>query len=137
MTLNEAIEILRKHNNWRRGDDSIPETNPTTLGLAIDTIIKDFDEGYFQTDVFLKPGNKFNTAPDKHLLSIDNLKGKQATEKQPFKITVTQFDMTVTIEKEDSVHDVYEYRQMLMAITTALGYDFDTINEIFKDPYNE
>lgn len=72
MTLNEAIEILRKHNNWRRGDDSIPETNPTTLGLAIDTIIKDFDEGYFQTDVFLKPGNKFDPDLDKYLFSDDS-----------------------------------------------------------------
>lgn len=76
MTLKEAIEVLRRHNKWRRGDDSIPMTNPTKLGLAIDTIIKDFDEGYFQTDVFLKPGNKFDPDLDKHLFADEELKEK-------------------------------------------------------------
>lgn len=73
MTLKDAIEILRKHNKWRRGDDSVPETNPNTLGLAIDTIIKDFDEGYFQTDVFLKHDIKYDPDLDKYLFS-DNSK---------------------------------------------------------------
>lgn len=72
MTLKEAIEVLRRHNKWRRGDDSVPETNPTTLGLAIDTIIKDFDEGYFTTDVFLKPENKYDPVLDKYLFSDDS-----------------------------------------------------------------
>ena len=57
-------------------------------------------------------------------------------EKQPFKISVTHFDKTITIEKEDSVVDAYEYREMLVAITTALGFHKDTIKEIFKKPYN-
>ena len=47
MTLKEAIGVLRRHNRWRRGDDSIPETNPTTLGLAIDTIVFTYEDGFF------------------------------------------------------------------------------------------
>ena len=43
MTVKEAIEILRKHNKWRRGDDSVPMTNPKLLGQAIDTIIVFFE----------------------------------------------------------------------------------------------
>lgn len=43
MTLKDAIEVLRRHNKWRRGDDSVPETNPKLLGEAIDTVIKKFD----------------------------------------------------------------------------------------------
>lgn len=41
MKVEEALEILKKHNEWRR-DDSVPNSkemvNPTTLGIAIDTI---------------------------------------------------------------------------------------------------
>ena len=47
MTLKEAIEVLRMHNRWRRGDDSIPMTNPTKLGLAIDTIVFTHEDGFF------------------------------------------------------------------------------------------
>ena len=39
MTLPEAIKILKEHNEWRRGDDS-EMINPTTLGIAIDLIVK-------------------------------------------------------------------------------------------------
>lgn len=39
MTLKEAIQILKTHNEWRRGADIEP-TCPTKLSLAIDIIIK-------------------------------------------------------------------------------------------------
>jgi hypothetical protein len=39
MRLIEAAEILERHNNWRRGDDS-PQGNPTEIGLAIDIVLK-------------------------------------------------------------------------------------------------
>ena len=39
MKVSEAIEILRQHNLWRRGAD-IPMENPTTLGIAIDTVVE-------------------------------------------------------------------------------------------------
>lgn len=46
MEINEAIEVLRKHNEWRRYDgeiDKSPEmTDPVTLGKAIDTVVKHF-----------------------------------------------------------------------------------------------
>lgn len=32
----EALELLLRHNRWRRGDDSIEMANPTAIGLAID-----------------------------------------------------------------------------------------------------
>lgn len=35
-----AIDILKKHNKWRRGDDSIEPTDPTELGNAIDVVVK-------------------------------------------------------------------------------------------------
>lgn len=37
--IKQAIEILEIHNKWRRGDDTIPMTNPTELGIAIDVIV--------------------------------------------------------------------------------------------------
>lgn len=42
MTIKKAIEILEKHNKWRR-DNSVPNKNtmadPTELGIAIDTVV--------------------------------------------------------------------------------------------------
>jgi len=38
MQLKEAIEILQKHNEWRRGSEIEP-TDPKLLGIAIDTVI--------------------------------------------------------------------------------------------------
>lgn len=41
MTLPEAIEILKEHNEWRRGANlDIKMVDPTALGIAIDLIIK-------------------------------------------------------------------------------------------------
>jgi len=43
MKLKEAVEILEKHNKWRR-DNSIPGkyemANPKELGIAIDTVVR-------------------------------------------------------------------------------------------------
>lgn len=39
MTLPQAIQILKDHNKWRRGDNTIPMTNAIHLGDAIDTVI--------------------------------------------------------------------------------------------------
>jgi hypothetical protein len=38
MTTTQAIEILRQHNQWRRGSDDVPPTDPTLLGNAIDVV---------------------------------------------------------------------------------------------------
>tara|TARA_R110002073_G_scaffold25008_3_gene83505 strand:- start:545 stop:790 length:246 start_codon:yes stop_codon:yes gene_type:complete len=40
MNIKQAIGILQTHNKWRRGCDIEPMTNPTTLGIAIDTVIE-------------------------------------------------------------------------------------------------
>lgn len=36
MTEREALELLKKHNRWRRGDDSLKMADPRAIGLAID-----------------------------------------------------------------------------------------------------
>ena len=41
MTLQEAVAILKAHNEWRRGGEG-PMTDPTELGIAIDTVVDDF-----------------------------------------------------------------------------------------------
>ncbi len=50
MKLEKAVQILKKHNKWRRGGDIKP-TNPKELGVAIDTIVNWFD---LKDDVLLK-----------------------------------------------------------------------------------
>jgi hypothetical protein len=44
MSEKEAIIILIQHNDWRRGNDDLPMTDPKLLGIAIDTIIKAWKE---------------------------------------------------------------------------------------------
>ena len=39
--IKKAVNILEKHNKWRRGDESIDMENPIVLGKAIDLIIKE------------------------------------------------------------------------------------------------
>lgn len=41
MKLQEAVAILKAHNEWRRGGEG-PMTDPTELGIAIDTVVDDF-----------------------------------------------------------------------------------------------
>lgn len=36
MTEREALELLQRHNCWRRGDDSVEMEDPRALGIAID-----------------------------------------------------------------------------------------------------
>jgi len=40
MTLTDCIELLTKHNKWRRGDDSHEMVDVTELGIAIDFAIE-------------------------------------------------------------------------------------------------
>ncbi len=53
MTVQEAIQILKEHNKWRRGNEDIPGqmTNPTELGVAIDTVVNH----YKNVDVNINP----------------------------------------------------------------------------------
>jgi hypothetical protein len=44
MKLHEAIEILKKHNEWRRNDENSEATNPTDLGIAIDVIVEHYQK---------------------------------------------------------------------------------------------
>lgn len=38
----ETLEVLKRHNKWRRGAD-VQETDPKTLGLALDAVISYVD----------------------------------------------------------------------------------------------
>ena len=44
MTTQQAVQILEQHNKWRRADEMMEMTNPKTLGIAIDTIVKYFKQ---------------------------------------------------------------------------------------------
>ena len=37
ITIQDHINVLRAHNEWRRGGDG-PMTNPTALGIAIEAV---------------------------------------------------------------------------------------------------
>ena len=43
MELEEAIGILKDHNIWRRGSEDVEMTNPKELGIAIDTVVNNYE----------------------------------------------------------------------------------------------
>lgn len=44
MKLTESIQVLKNHNKWRRGeDDTLEMTDPKKLGIAIDTVVNEFE----------------------------------------------------------------------------------------------
>jgi len=43
MKLEEAIKILKEHNIWRRGAEDVKMTNPKELGIAIDTVVSNYE----------------------------------------------------------------------------------------------
>ena len=55
------------------------------------------------------------------------------TKKGAFRITVSQYGTTVTIEKDHADIDIYEYREMAIAIALALGWTRESIDGIFKN----
>ncbi|MDA3778801.1 MAG: hypothetical protein PF487_00975 [Bacteroidales bacterium] len=46
MYIEKAIEVLEKHNEWRKGDEDIKMAHPTVLGMAIDIIVSNFKNSY-------------------------------------------------------------------------------------------
>mgnify|MGYP000276727539 CR=1 FL=1 len=40
MTTEKALDILERHNLWRRGADYVDATDPRLLGMALDKAIK-------------------------------------------------------------------------------------------------
>lgn len=44
MKTKEAIMLLEKHNKWRRGDDSVIQSAPRKLGVAIDVVVGEFNQ---------------------------------------------------------------------------------------------
>ncbi len=64
MTVKQAIKVLKKHNNWRRGgraSQQDPMGNPTELGKALDVLLivaKDYTTIYNMDKVDIKPVKK-------------------------------------------------------------------------------
>ncbi len=79
MTLKEAIELLQKHQQWRRGAD-IDMQNPTQLGIAIDILIeealKNFVDNVTRIEVIDENGVQIQIQDDGRTLKlfIDNEK---------------------------------------------------------------
>mgnify|MGYP001550912537 FL=1 len=57
----------------------------------------------------------------------------EKTKNPAFQITVSQYGTTVTIEKDRADIDIYEYREMAIAIALALGWSQESIDGIFKN----
>jgi hypothetical protein len=72
MTKQEIIEGLKTYNKWRRGDETIPQPNPTELGILIDQAIKELKKPKFTIEQILKAGEdgEINHFETKHICNI-------------------------------------------------------------------
>jgi hypothetical protein len=43
MNVKIAVQLLKRHNKWRRGDEKIMMVNPETLGKAIDSVVNELE----------------------------------------------------------------------------------------------
>lgn len=43
MTTTQAIQLLKKYNKWRRGDNRIKQPNPLRIGQAIEIVIEQLE----------------------------------------------------------------------------------------------
>ena len=61
MTVKQAIKVLKKHNNWRRGGRA-SQQDPKLIGEAIDVAI-----AIMETTLVEQPGlKKYNIKPERH-----------------------------------------------------------------------
>ena len=51
--------------------------------------------------------------------------------KQPYRITIEQYDQKVSIEKDRSDIDLEEFLEMLYSISKAAGWSEESLKEIF------
>ena len=92
MTEHEAMIILQKHNEWRRGKVGGDHANPGDIGIAIDTVLRayiirrldhlrdrsgDIDTGSPLADLILK---NHEDKSDMHLINPDRKRIIEAME---------------------------------------------------------
>ena len=53
------------------------------------------------------------------------------TEKQPYRITIEQYEYKYSVEVDHSDIDFTEYVELLRKITLAAGWGTDTVEEFF------
>ena len=70
LKVKKAVEILERHNKWRRGDDSIDMEDPTKLGKAIDIVVKEMKNRHIVDFSEMDKSDKLDLQRDQHLMSI-------------------------------------------------------------------
>lgn len=64
MELKEAIQLLKSHNEWRREEreqigQGLKMTDPKKLGIAIDTVVSEFENLFISGVVFNEAEKEF------------------------------------------------------------------------------
>ena len=145
MTLKEAIQILKTHNEWRRGAD-VSMGSTTELGIAIDIIVSEIP------DLQLKIQEKICNLLDQDRLIIQIQEENKEIEELKYN-AVKIFDKKLNDIKEDSckrvdkMQDMYESKlkdkdEMLENFLTRFkdaiiyGFTISEYNELLNQ-YNQ
>ncbi|AGO49645.1 hypothetical protein Phi13:2_gp035 [Cellulophaga phage phi13:2] len=71
MKIKEAIQVLKDHNIWRKGEnEEVQMTDPKKLGVAIDTVVNKF-ENLFISDVTQCEATKTTNKIEEIQVSVD------------------------------------------------------------------
>lgn len=67
MELKQAIQVLKDHNMWRKGEnEELQMTDPKKLGIAIDTVVNKFENLFLSSVVYNKNGMNMPTPEKTH-----------------------------------------------------------------------
>ena len=92
----QTIEILRQFNDWRRGDESIAQPDPTTIGIAIDDAIK-----------CIEAFDRLNESLDKNKRLFTNALADKIMEFQLKRIKQLEDDLSLANQTMDKMKKEY------------------------------
>ena len=85
MTLQEAIEVLKKHQEWRLGNDNIEATTPKKLTESIDTILSQFPQQEISDEEIENYADEHTTTLEMYVGFISGAKWYREQLKNPKK----------------------------------------------------
>lgn len=95
MNLQQAVQILKRHNEWRRSnDDSIKMAEPKTLGIAIDVIVQEYISNDELINKIADLRDVFNWDGDFNNPNNDNYVNTCAIHASPYECLCAMIEIT-------------------------------------------
>jgi hypothetical protein len=81
MKTEQAIQVLRDYNLWRRGDDAMEQPDPHTVGEAIDSVLVSIQKAEAERDLWRETAEEsFQTRAWKQLIEEEKSRMRKRLE---------------------------------------------------------